>query len=226
MSRASMRAVSHPKAREEGARTSERAHHGGLALALALALPLLCGAACAGSGQFTWYRDLPRTEWGEASGEYVVGVGDSIKVQVYEQESLATATKVRSDGRIALPLIGEIVAAGMHPTNLAREIETRLKQFIVSPRAVVNVEESQPITVSVLGEVGHVGALTLEPSSGLLQALAQAGGPNDYADKSSIFVLRRSPEFRRIRFTYEALVQNQGGAATFPLHSGDVIVVE
>jgi protein involved in polysaccharide export with SLBB domain len=82
--------------------------------------------------------------------------------------------------------------------------------------------------VNILGEVAHVGALTLDPAtgSGLLQALSQAGGPSEYADKSEIFVLRRTPEFRRIRFTYDALVENRSGAATFPLRTGDVIVVE
>jgi polysaccharide export outer membrane protein len=101
-----------------------------------------------------------------------------------------------------------------------------LAQFVQGPHVTVNVDESHPIVVSVLGEVGHIGSLTLEPSSGLLQGLAQAGGPTDYADKSSIFVLRRTPEFRRIRFTYQALLENRGGAALFPLQTGDVIVVE
>jgi len=183
-------------------------------------------SSCGGSGAFVWYRDLPRTEWVESSGEYVIGVGDAIRVQVYEQDALTTNAKVRTDGRIALPFVGEIVAVGKHPSMLARELEARLKEFIVSPRVIVNVEASQPVTVSVLGEVGKVGVLTLEPSAGLLEALAQAGGPSDYADKSSIFVLRKSPGFRRIRFTYDALVQNIGGAATFPLRTGDVVVVE
>lgn len=192
--------------------------------ALLLLLPAL--TACGTSGQFVWYRDLPRAEWAQASTEYVINVGDGIRVQVYEQEALATHAKIRSDGRIALPFVGEVVAVGKHPMDLAREIEGRLKQFIVSPRVIVNVEESQPVVVSVLGEVSHVGSLTLQPPGGLLDALALAGGPTDFANKSGIFVLRRTPEFRRIRFTYDALVQNQDGAAAFPLRTGDVIVVE
>jgi polysaccharide export outer membrane protein len=196
------------------------------ALALLLSVGLAASTACGGTGRFIWYRDLSKTEWGEGSTEYVIGVGDGIVVQVYEQEPLTTHAKIRTDGRIALPFAGEVVAVGKHPVELAREIEVRLRQFIVSPRVTVNVETSQPVVVSVLGEVGKVGSLTLEPSAGVLQALAQAGGPTDYADKSGIYVLRRAPEFRRIRFTYDALVQNQDGAATFPLRTGDVVVVE
>ncbi len=192
-------------------------------------IALLCAGAtigCGGAGAFTWYRDLPKAEWGEASNEYVIGVGDTLHVQVYEQEGLTTLAKIRSDGRIALPFVGEIVAVGKHPSALARELEARLKEFIVSPRVTVNVDVSQPVVVSVLGEVHKVGSLSLDSSAGLLRALAEAGGLTDYADKSSIYVLRKTPEFRRIRFTYDALVHNEGSAATFSLRTGDVIVVE
>jgi polysaccharide export outer membrane protein len=183
-------------------------------------------AGCASTGQYVWYRDLPRTEQAAEPAEYVIGVGDVVSVRVYDQESLATRVKIRSDGRIALPFADEILAAGKHPSALARDIEARLKAFINSPRVTVNVEESRPLSVSVLGEVGHAGTLTLDRSAGILEALAQSGGPSDFASGSKIFVLRRFPVSRRIRFTYEALVQNEGGAATFPLQNGDVIVVE
>jgi polysaccharide export outer membrane protein len=118
------------------------------------------------------------------------------------------------------------MVAGKHPSELAREIEGRLKQFVVSPRVTVNVDLSQPVVVSTLGEVANAGTLTLEPPAGLIQAVSQAGGPTDYADKSRIFVLRQFPAFQRIRFTYEAILNNEDGAATFPLRSGDVLVFE
>jgi len=187
--------------------------------------------ACAGSGPFVWYHDLPKSDWGPQTpgaplAEYVIGIGDALSIKVYEQENLATTGKVRSDGRIALTLIGEIVAAGKPPSHLAREIEARLKEFIVSPRVTVNVESSQPIAVSMVGEVGHSGSLAIDPPASLLQAMALAGGPSDFADRSRIFVIRRFPEFKRIRFTYEALLLNQGGAASFPLRTGDIVLVE
>jgi polysaccharide export outer membrane protein len=188
---------------------------------------LFLTAACGGAGPYVWYHDLPRTEWDSSLGEYVIGVGDGVTVNVYAQEGLGAHTKVRSDGRIALPLIGEVVAAGKHPSALARELEGRVGQFIQQPHVTVNIDDVQPIVVSFLGEVGKTGSLTLDRSATtLLQALAQAGGPNDFADKDRIYVLRKAPEFRRIRFTYDALVENRGGAALFPLRTGDVVVVE
>lgn len=181
---------------------------------------------CASSGQYVWYSELPKSDWGSITGEYVIEIGDTINIRVYEQEGVSASLKIRRDGRIALPLAGEMMAAGKHPSQLAREIEDRLKQFIVTPRVIVNIDNSQPISVTAVGEIAHIGPLTLEPPGQLIQALAQAGGPNDYADKSRIFVMRQFPTFQRIRFTYEAVLHNEGGAATFPLRTGDVIVIE
>jgi polysaccharide biosynthesis/export protein len=183
-------------------------------------------AGCSSPGTFVWYRDLPNEEWKTDQSAYVIGVGDSISIRVYEQEGLSSNSKIRRDGKFALPLAGELMAAGKHPQDLAREIEGRLKEFIVTPRVTINVEQSQPITVTAIGEISHIGSLTLEPPARLIEALALAGGPGEYADKSRIFVLRQFPNLQRIRFTYDAVVHDEGGAAGFPLRTGDVIVVE
>lgn len=156
----------------------------------------------------------------------MIGVGDSVSVRVYEQAELSATLKIRSDGRVAMPLVGDLVIAGKHPSELARELELKLKQFIVAPRVTVNVEQSQPITISTIGEIKTVGSLTVDRPARLIQVLAQAGGLTEFADESKIFVLRHFPKFERIRFTYEAIINNQDGAGTFPLRTGDVIVVE
>ena len=186
----------------------------------------LCATSCASAGKFTWYQDLPHTQWNTDLHSYVIGPGDAISIRVYEQEGLSTNVKIRRDGKIALPLAGEITAAGKHPADLAREIEGLLKQFIVSPRVTVNVETSQPVTVTAVGEIAHVGTITLEPPARLIEVLAQAGGPSEFADKSRIFVLRLFPAYQRIRFSYDAIVHNEADAANFPLQTGDVVVIE
>jgi len=191
-----------------------------------LGLASVALSGCASAGTYVWYHDVPPAEWGSATGEYVIGVGDVLSIRVYEQDNLSGTAKIRRDGRIALPLAGEFMAAGKHPTQFAREIETKLKEFVVTPRVTINVETSQPVTVTAVGEITKVGALTLEPPARLIEALAQAGGPNDFADRSRIFVLRQFPTFQRIRFTYDAILHNEGGSATFPLQTGDVVVVE
>jgi polysaccharide export outer membrane protein len=155
-----------------------------------------------------------------------MGAGDSISIRVYEQENLSGTFKIRRDGRIALPLAGEVMVAGKRPSEFAHEIEARLKEFIVTPRVTVNVDVSQPISVTLIGEISKVGSVTLDPPARLIEALAAAGGPNDFADKSRIFVLRQFPKFQRLRFTYDAILHNDSGAAGFPLRSGDVVVVE
>jgi protein involved in polysaccharide export with SLBB domain len=88
------------------------------------------------------------------------------------------------------------------------------------------VLEAKPISVTVLGEVSHVGTLTLEPPARMVEAMAQSGGPGEYADKDRIFVMRHFPSFRRIRFTWDSITHNENGAAAFPLRTGDVIVFE
>ena len=131
---------------------------------------------------------MPPTERSALTSDYVIGVGDVINIRVYEQEGLSGDVKVRRDGKTALPLVGEIVVAGKRPLELSSEIETKLKQFVVSPRVTVNVSASQPISISTIGEVQKVGSITLEPPARMVEAMAQSGGPNDFADKSKIFV--------------------------------------
>jgi polysaccharide biosynthesis/export protein len=190
---------------------------------------LLCSGlaiGCAGAGQYTWYSQLPAAERSDAASDYVIGVGDTISIKVYEQEALSADSKIRSDGKIALPLVGELLVAGRKPLELSRDIEARLKEFVVSPRVTVNVTSSQPVTVTTLGEVKSIGTLTLDPPPRLVDALAKSGGLSEYADDTRIFVLRQFPTFKRIRFDWDAILRNEHGAASFPLRTGDVVVVE
>jgi polysaccharide biosynthesis/export protein len=195
-------------------------------ISLAAAVAIATSTGCAGPGVFVWYSDLPKPEWGVPSSEYTIGSGDTISIKVYEQEGLSMNGKVRSDGRMALPLVGEVVASGKRPIAFAKELEIKFKEFIVSPRVTVNVENSLPVTVTMMGEVAKAGELKLEAPASLLQAVGQAGGPSEYADRSRIFVLRRFPEYKRIRFTWDSLVHNDKGAALFALRSGDIVYIE
>jgi polysaccharide export outer membrane protein len=195
------------------------------AFALVAALAL-SSAGCASAGQYVWYGEMPPAERSAMASDYIIGVGDVVNIRVYEQEGLSGDVKVRRDGKTALPLLGEIVVAGKRPLELSSEIETKLKQFVVSPRVTVNVTASQPVYISAIGEVQKVGSLTLDPPARMVEAMAQCGGPNDFADKSKIFVLRQFPTYKRIRFTWNAILHNDDGAASFPLRTGDVIVVE
>jgi polysaccharide biosynthesis/export protein len=182
-----------------------------------------CGHA---TGSFVWIDELPQAEYtGRAPSEYVIAPGDLLNVQVYNQAAISTRARVRYDGKFTLPLVGDVEARGKRPAELAKHLEGKLKEFVVVPAVTVIVEEPHPLVISVLGEVSRPGNHALEASAGVIEALAAAGGPTDFASKDRIFVFRRNPEVR-IRFTYERLTRGEGRGPGFVLLPGDVVVVE
>jgi polysaccharide biosynthesis/export protein len=178
--------------------------------------------ACSSGARYVWVNHLPPDQ---ATDEYVIGSGDLLGVRVYNQENLSTHARVRSDGKITMPLVGEVEVRGKAPGAVSKDLEARLKEFMVSPTVTITVEETQPTSVTVIGQVVHPGIYTVDATSGVLQALAVAGGFNDYASRDSIYVVRRSSA-QRVRFTFADLTQLEGQAAMFRIRSGDVVVVE
>jgi polysaccharide export outer membrane protein len=177
---------------------------------------------CSGGGRYVWVNELPPDQ---TTDGYVIGAGDLLSVRVYNQENLSTHARVRSDGKIAMPLVGEVDVRGKAPAVLSKELETKLKEFMVSPTVTITVEETPPTSVTVIGQVVHPGIYTVDSTSGVLQALAVAGGFNDYASRGSIYVMRRSSA-QRVRFTFADLTRLEGQASMFRIRSGDVVVVE
>ncbi|WP_224363484.1 polysaccharide biosynthesis/export family protein [Hyalangium versicolor] len=190
---------------------------------------LLALAACYTPGRFIWvddYREPPSLQ----DEGYIIRKGDRLYIKVWNQNELTLDNAlVRDDGRITLPLINDVDAAGLTPPVLARRIEELLKPMVSNPAVTVRVTEPKKVQVAVLGEVKSPGMKELEPGSGVLQALAQAAGFTDYAQQDGIYVLRRQPDNPtplRIRFNYEAVSRTQGKGAGFVLRTGDVVVVE
>lgn len=186
------------------------------------------GVACASTtsnAPFIWADAW--TEPPPVEGEYTIGIGDALSVQVWEQEKMSASVRVRSDGKISLPFLNDVPAASMTPERLARDLEERLKPFIVAPRVLVAVEEARPLSVSVLGQVGTPGLHPLAPGAGVAQALAAAGGLKDFAKKDRIFVVRPEGETPlRLRMTWDDITAGLGAAGRFRLRTGDVVVVE
>ena len=125
------------------------------------------------------------------ASEYRIASGDVVSVRVYGQDGMSTHAKVRSDGRIAVPFLGDVAVAGKTPGALAKEVEGGLKSYVTTPNVTVSVDEFQPITVSVIGEVAHPGTVAIDRNTGILQVLANAGGLTENADREHIFVLRK-----------------------------------
>jgi polysaccharide export outer membrane protein len=193
-------------------------------------LPLLIcvgvlSAACGSTGGSIPVEQVPE-EPVAANSEYIIGVGDMLAIQVFDQEKMSGRMKVRSDGRVSLPFVNDVEAAGKTPGKLAAELEAGLKSVVLAPKVTVVVEESSPLNISVLGEVREPGLQMLQRGAGVAQALASAGGLTNFAHKDRIFVVRGTPKPVRIHFTYDALTRNVGRATTFLLQPGDVVIVE
>jgi|SRR5882762_5869907 len=188
-----------------------------------------CGvvaASCAQIGPFVWVDDYPFPAEHESNAEYRIVPGDVLSVVVYRQEGMSVRERVRHDGKVSLPFLRDVQAAGLSPSALADRIQTALKDYINVPVVTVTVEETRPLAVPVLGEVSHPGQFNLEKGAGVLDALAAAGGFTEFAHRDRIFVLRRQPALVRIRCTFEALSRGRGRAIAFRLQPGDVVVVE
>lgn len=184
----------------------------------AIALSLV---ACSGAGKYVWVNDLPAVS--ASPDEYRIRAGDLVSIIVFQQDAMSARARVRSDGKLAFPILGDIVVRGLRPADVKGQLEARLKEYVLTPHVTVSIEETQPIEVSVLGEVARPGIFTLKANATLAQALASAGGMTDFANRDRVFVIRPP---KRIRFTYEGIVRGEGRSATFVLEPGDLIVVE
>lgn len=180
-------------------------------------------AACGGTGPYVTVESLPPQS--STSGDVLIQDNDTVNVRVFNQEPLSTREKVRSDGKIAMPVIGEVMARGKRPAQLAEEIQGRLKSVVVAPSVTVMLEQPAELKVSVVGEVRNSGTFQLEPGANVLHALAAAGGLTDYADGDRVFVIRRGLQ-QRVRFRYSDLRAAEPKHVQFTLQPGDVIVVE
>lgn len=192
---------------------------------LPAALCLAASGACSAPGQYVWFSSLP-TAAADGRADYLINVGDTVDVRVLDRENVSVKEKVRPDGRLAIPIIGEVEARGKRPSALRAELEGRLKDFYVSPSVTINVVDVQPMTVLLLGEVAHPGAFLVAQNVPLAHVLALGGGLTEYAARDSIFVVREQPTPQRIRFTYQAVMRNELRAGEFPLHPGDLVEVE
>ncbi|MGH7296701.1 MAG: polysaccharide biosynthesis/export family protein [Polyangiaceae bacterium] len=193
----------------------------------ALAVVLLLAPGCASEGAYVWVTRLPPQYTSRPlEPAYVIRDGDLLNIRVFNQEAMSIRSKVRSDGRIALPAVGDVEARGKKPSELKTVIEAKLKDYINAPSVTVSVDEFQSIQVSVLGEVSKQGTLPLDPRATLAQVLASSGGLTDYASRDSIFVVRAGPPPLRVRFTYEDVSRGAPQCEGFVMQDGDLVVVE
>jgi polysaccharide biosynthesis/export protein len=161
------------------------------------------------------------------TADYRLAPGDKLRVEVYKDAQLSQSLQVRPDGKITLPLIGDIVATDLTPIELRDRISNSLKEYVTNPVVTVIVVEASPVMVYVMGEVAQPGSIPMRGSMTVLQALAMAGGFREFANPKDIRILRKGggvlKTVETIRFNYNDAVK--GNLPPVFLQPGDMVVV-
>jgi polysaccharide export outer membrane protein len=158
--------------------------------------------------------------------EYRLGPGDKLRIEVYRDQQLSQSVQIRPDGKITLPLVGDMESAGRTPLELRDQIATALKEYITNPVVTVIVVEAVASQVFVMGEVSHSGPIQLNGPTTVLQALAMAGGFREFANTKAVKILRPLPngKVQTLMFNYREAVN--GSEKPIMLRSGDTIIVQ
>ena len=166
----------------------------------------------------------PAAQGPPLTDEYRLGAGDKLRIEVYRDTQLSQSVQIRPDGKITLPLLGDLEATGRTPIELRDTIAGLLKEYITNPVVTVIVVEASAAVAYVMGEVNHPGVVTLQGGQlTVLQALAMAGGLKDFANSKNIRILRRSSSgLQTIAFNYKDAI---GGSSPVYLRPGDTVVV-
>ena len=158
------------------------------------------------------------------SPNYVIGADDSLKIDVWHETQLSGTVPVRPDGKITLPLLNDIQAAGFTPMQLEADLTTRLAKFVTDPVVSVTVLGANSQHIFMVGEVGRPGLLQITPGMTILQAIATAG-LTPYSNKKKIYILRGDPgKQQKVFFDYNKAVK-KGDMQGVSLVPGDTIVV-
>jgi len=166
----------------------------------------------------------PVSDTGAAS-DYVIGADDTLHISVWKEPDLSETLPVRPDGKISMPLLNDVTAAGLTPLQLKDSITEKLKKFISDPRVTVVVTAMNSRRVFVTGEVVHSGPMPLLPHMTVLQALSQAGF-TQFANVKGIYLLRtENGKQEKLPFNYKDVVKGNHPEQNIVLKPGDTLVV-
>lgn len=161
------------------------------------------------------------------ASDYVIGPDDVLAVNVWKENEISQEVPVRPDGKVSLPLIGDVQASGLTPQALQQSIRAKLAAYLVNPTVAVMVREARSHRFNVVGEVQHPGSYVLGQPLTVLDALATAGGFRDFAKTRSIYVLRLHGDgtHERLAFNYKQVILGRNLGQNIPLRPGDTVVV-
>ena len=157
---------------------------------------------------------------------YLIGPDDTLQVSVWKEPELSGSVPVRPDGKISIPLVDDVQAAGLTAVQLSEQIADKLKKFVTNPHVTVIVTAINSRRVYVLGEVNHPGGFTLLPDMNILQAISDAGGLTQFAHGKKVYVLRTEGGKQvKYPFNYSKVLKGENPEQNIALKSGDTIVV-
>jgi polysaccharide export outer membrane protein len=157
---------------------------------------------------------------------YVIGPEDMLSIAVWKEPDFSSSVPVRPDGRISMPLLGDVEASGKTPSQLADDLTVKLKKYIDDPRVTVVVTAINSKRIYILGEVNHPGTINMSPNMTVLQAISAAGGPTAYANTKKISILRTvQGKQTKLPFNYKEVIQGNDTQQNIQLKAGDTIVI-
>lgn len=197
-----------------------------LVLGLALAAPVFAGEKSVEPSSAAVPAPTADLDRWKVDPAYVLGSDDIINVSVWHEPDVSATVTVRPDGKVTLPLLGDVQAAGSSPSALAASLREKLANYINDPQVTVTVTAVNSQRYYIIGEVGHPGTFALPPNTSVLQALANAGAFSAFANVSKIYVLRReNGTERKFPFNYRQVLKGKMLEQNIVLKSGDTIVV-
>jgi polysaccharide export outer membrane protein len=161
-------------------------------------------------------------------GSFVIGNDDLLAINVWKEPDISRSVPVRPDGRISLPLVGELQATGRTPLQLEQEIASKLRNYIAEPEVAVIVQQINSAKFNILGEVAKPGSYSLVGETRVLDAIAAAGGFKDFAKQKSIYILRPNPGGggeNRIAFNYKDVIKGKNTEQNIKLEPRDTVIV-
>lgn len=157
---------------------------------------------------------------------YIIGAQDILDISVWKEPELTLSVPVRPDGKISIPLLNDVQAAGLTPTQLAMRITTDLKKYVTNPQVTIIVTQINSQRIYILGEVGRAGAYPLLPQMTMLQALSSAGGFTEFANLKKIYMFRmENGKQVKYPFNYKDVINGKRQDENVVLRAGDTIVV-
>ena len=160
-----------------------------------------------------------------SGSDYVIGADDTLHISVWKEPDLSETLPVRPDGKISMPLLNDVTAAGLTPLQLKDSLTEKLKKYIADPRVTVVVTAMNSRRIFVSGEVLHTGPMVLLPHMTMLQALSQAGF-TQFANVKGIYLLRtENGKQEKVPFNYKEVIKGNHPEQNIVLKPGDTLVV-